>query len=247
MTRKNRFIVPTRPNSDSIINDNISVIILSSKTNDRMRSYGAKSLIKIPNNETIIQRQINTISQHLPEADIVLVVGYNSEKVIKVCPKWVRIVENPFFDENNSIEELRLGINNIITDRVLVVDGDTIFSNKTIINFPKNKSSVILDNDSMIADDEIGATFQDGIVTNFFYGLDHKYCNIVSLMGKELRHMTSFCSDSDNKNKFIFEGLNYVIERGGKFTVVENEDNNLHKIESSKYLRRLHENSNSDR
>ena len=66
--------------------DNIVFVILSAGVGNRMRSYGPKCLFKT-SEETILDKQISTIKSNFPRNEIILVVGFESNKIIKKITK----------------------------------------------------------------------------------------------------------------------------------------------------------------
>lgn len=60
----------------------ISVILLTSP-NHKTKNYGPKSLLRLTAGHTILEHQVSTIRTVLPESDILLCVGDDSDKIIK--------------------------------------------------------------------------------------------------------------------------------------------------------------------
>lgn len=64
-----------------------------------------KTLYKLDKDATILQRMVNLIRKYDDDANIVVVVGFMSEKIKKEI-KDIIFVENPFYEVTNSIASL---------------------------------------------------------------------------------------------------------------------------------------------
>ena len=118
---------------------NTTAVILSAGVGYRMKSYGPKCLLKTDLGKSILEHQIETVSLCLPKSDIIVVLGFECDKAIKVLDKRSRVVENQLYEETNTAESLRLALNNGVRDSVLIMHGDLKF-------FKKSFFSVILEN-----------------------------------------------------------------------------------------------------
>jgi len=91
---------------------------------------------------------------------------------------------------------------------------------------------MIIDNGTM-SSDEVGCIIQDGYVENISYDLENKWSQIVYLTGKELDLFKCFCWNSNNEKKFGYEGLNEVIQQGGKFKAIYPRNSKVIDIDKS--------------
>ena len=73
--------------------DPLTVIIPVAGMGHRMKSYGPKCLLPANTKETILDKTIANVEREYPYSDIIVVVGFESEKVIKSLPHNIRIVE----------------------------------------------------------------------------------------------------------------------------------------------------------
>ncbi len=214
----------------------LEIIILASDMGYRMKSYGPKCLLKTHNNETIITRQIHLLKKEFIDCNITVVVGFEADKVIKHLPSEIKIIENQLYKETNTLENIRLTLNNIQPSDLLILDGDLIFNHKTLKNITKRSSSVIIDANNMFSEDKEGATIVDNKITNFSYGLDSKWARIVFLTGKELLTFGNECFNREKNKLYLFEALNTVIDRGGVISSICSADIVVYKIDSTKNL-----------
>jgi len=240
MPRKySRFTAPAKQQSIECLRG-VGVIILAEEMGYRMKSYGPKCLIETKTG-TILSDQIKTIQKVFHDPDIVLLTGFQADKIVKKSPKGIRIVENQLYQDTNSVEGLRLCFNNMSNNSILIISGDLIFNEHALNSIANEGSCVIIDSKNRISNDEIGVSTNNDRILNFAYGLDSIWCGIVFLQGKELQMAKNFCT-RDNSKMCSFEMLNYVINSGGKIRHIEPQNLNIAKISSVKDFHILRKN-----
>jgi len=216
VSNRNRFIVPTRQLGAGKDSNGLSVIIMAGSIGYRMKSFGPKSLLKMPDGATLIQKQIETIQLVFPNAEIILSVGFRADKVIRYIPRGLRVVENQLYETTNYVEEARLGINNAIHDNILLITGDLLFDTTAIDGINFNGSAILIDNHNNLPPNEVGVTIVDNIITILAYGISNLWGQIVFLTGKELKLFRHLISQPDKARLYIFEVLNQILEQNGK-------------------------------
>ena len=227
-------VVPTR--RSKIDRSDITVIIMAANIGYRMKSYGPKSLLNVTPNETLIEYQLNTIQSSFPHADVILVVGFFADRLIKRCPPGIRVVENQLYEETNEVEQIRLALNCTLTDNILVLKDDVIFNNETLCNISKQKSCLIYDSQDRIEHTNIGVTVINGYATTFSYGLSDKWCHIVYLTKKETNILRAICAKRENSKMYLHEALNLMLKRTGHITAIEPSNMDIIKIDTSQHL-----------
>ena len=199
-----------------------AVAILGAGVGARIKSHEPRSLIKI-GSKTLIEHQLNTIRSSFENPEIIAVVGCKADKVIKKMRGEVRIVENQFHETTNTSESIRLAFNNSLKTNFLFMHGDLFFNNSTLKNVDYRKSFVIIDNNNMISEKEVGVTVCHGNATIFSYGLPTKWCQIAYITGKELKILKNIFNKFDHTDKKMlsFEILNKMISMGANFKCYE--------------------------
>jgi choline kinase len=230
-------IAPTRPSN--VDRDNITVIILAANIGYGMKSYGPKSLLNINEKETLLEYQIGIIRNTFPKADIILVVGFLADRIIRKCPLGVRIVENQFYENTNEVAQLRLALNCTLTENVLIIKDDIVFNLETFREISKDKSCVIYDSKQQIDSDNIGVTVVDGNATTFSFDIDSKWCHIAYLTIKDLKIVKNLCANKDNSRLYLFEILNMLLHRVDKIKAIEPKNMEIIKIDTSRDLEKL--------
>lgn len=106
-----------------------------------------KSMYKLDENTTLLQRMVSVIKRHDKNADIVIVTGH-MHKSIEEQVSGVEFVYNPFYEITNSIASLWFAQRHLDADNVVLIDGDIVMSNDLIRDImckPVDKPLVLVD------------------------------------------------------------------------------------------------------
>ncbi len=223
-----------RPNSCSM-----SVIIPAAGMGYRMKSYGAKGLINIYDDVCLIERQIQLVWSVYPDCEIIVVIGFESHKVRKRLADYpVRFVYNPIHKDTNVLCSLGMGIQATISEEVLIIYGDLIFNEQAIRNL-RGSSKAVIESDGLMKKEEVGVATNDGKITNFAFGLDTKWAQIIYLTEKELKIFKDVSTKEQNSQWYGYEGLNEIINSGGEIDFVSPKDLKIFEIDLPKDLEKL--------
>lgn len=189
----------------------------------RMTKKIPKCLIKI-GRSTIISRQLKMLRRRFPDASRVFVVGYRANEVVKTAKlDRSEVVYNKAYRTSNVAHSLRLGLQRITADRVIIVYGDLVFSHSAS-KIPLEGSWLLLDTTNKVTSNrkgEVGVNVADGKVASLNYGIWPKWGQILVLEGKELALFRQAAANPTRRRSFGFELINDVIEAGGSIGVVE--------------------------
>lgn len=106
-----------------------------------------KSMFKLDNNTTLIQRMVGLIRKYDKEADIVVVTGH-MHRSIEAELSGVTFVYNPFYAVTNSIASLWFARKHLDADNIVLIDGDIVMSEKLmrdIVCVPTERPLVLVD------------------------------------------------------------------------------------------------------
>ncbi len=106
-----------------------------------------KSMFKLDNNTTLIQRMVSLINEYDKEADIVVVTGH-MHQCIEDALEGVTFINNPFYEVTNSIASLWFAKEYLDADNVVLIDGDIVVSRELmekVVCQPVSKATVLLD------------------------------------------------------------------------------------------------------
>ena len=196
-------------------NKKFSILIIGAGIGNRMLSYGPKPFLTIKN-KTILERQLSNINKVFKKKEIIFVCGFQYEKIKNKIPKHLKVVVNNEFETTNVSYSIKVGLDHCSTDNVLIIYGDLVF-NVSCLKCPfNNESAVVIDKLNTMNEREIGCIINKGLIQNFSYDIPNKWSQIMYLCNDELSLFKKYVNDKKNKNKYGFEGLNYILEKGGK-------------------------------
>jgi len=232
VVNSNRFTAPIKSRNGK----NTTSVILSAGVGYRMKSYGPKCLLKTDSGKTILEQQIAAINFCLPKSDIIVVLGFECDKAMKVLDNKSRVVENQCYEETNTAESLRLALNNGVRDSVLIMHGDLSFNKETLLYCDFRKSFAIIDSQDQFKSGEVGVTINNKKATRFGYGLETKWAQIAFFRGRELSLLKNICRNRERQKMYTFEILNEILDSGGDIATIEPENMVIRDIDSSRDL-----------
>lgn len=213
----------------------VSILLLAAGMGSRMKSLGVRSLIKLVNGSSVIEHQLKSINSMFNNNEIILVTGYESDKLMNKTPQNIIKIENEKYDLTNVSRSIGIGLRACTTDLVFIIYGDLLFNEKAL-QIPLDKSSLLIDTHGLMAESQIGCNIDNNEVEMLLYGLDNKWAQITYLTGKELKLIKGLAWNRNNDKKFGFELLNEVIDAGGNFKAIKNKDAKIFDIDSGKDL-----------
>lgn len=216
----------------------LTVIILAAGIGYRMKSYGVRSLIPINESQCLLQRQIELIYSRYPKADILVVVGFEAERLMNKFPTLSKYVENEKHETTSIARSIGIGLRATLSNRILLIQGDVLFNEHAIDTIAGRESAVVVDNYSHFADDEVGVVLDNNEVHNFAYGLPVKWGQIVFLTDKELALCKNIVFNKMYHQNTCHEILNLIIQRGGHFKFVSNPNAKFVEMDASKDIAR---------
>lgn len=189
-----------------------TILIPAAGMGRRMKSFGPKALLPV-GGESLLGRQLRLLRGLFPGSDVVVVVGFDAERVRRMLPAWVRVVYNRDYERTNVAHSIALGMDAFPAHAYLVIYGDLVFDRRTMEPFTTNSSSAILADDSgMVREDEVGVNVVDGHALHFSYGLPVKWVHTMYLTGRELHLFSQFSRLHAHRRYFGYEILNLILD-----------------------------------
>jgi NDP-sugar pyrophosphorylase family protein len=74
--------------------NDICIIIPVAGLGKRMKAYGPKASIRIDKEETVLSRQIKILRNFFPKSKIIVVCGFQKEKIFEIIDEDIVCVEN---------------------------------------------------------------------------------------------------------------------------------------------------------
>lgn len=218
------------------INSPIDIIILSAGQGRRMKSFGSKSLFDV-GGRTLIEHQIDTIRSLFTNAEIVIVLGYELDKIEKILPSDIRIIENPGYESSTSAKSATLGIKACSKSDILIINGDLWFNNKSI-DIVHGETAAFVDSKFQISKDKAGVVVSKDYITSFGYGMDTMWGQMVVLHSGDIEVFQKVCRDTKHAI-IISEVFNAMISKGSEIKAVEPIKNKVVEIDTLKDLERI--------
>lgn len=218
-------------------NKELTTIILAAGKSKKIKSYIPKSLIKLDSKHTVISRQIKIIRKEYPFSEIIVVVGYEADLIMKHLDSEVKFIENENYETTNMVRSIAMALRITSFNNILIIYGDLVF-NPNVIRIVGNISVGVVDNNSFMGENEVGVIVHNGKITHFAYDLTTKWAQIIYLTGYELELFRKTVWNHNHYRWFSFEAINKVIEAGGNIRAVEPKGMNIVEIDTLKDIER---------
>jgi len=212
----------------------ICIIIPAAGVGRRMKSYGPKPLIKIDESKTILDNQIEVIDRTFKNYHIVMVCGFNADKLMDESPKQIIKIENELFESTNVVRSIGMGLRATDSEHVLIIYGDLVF-NETALTSLDYSFSCTSASSGLMGENEVGCVINKrGYLEHMMYDLPLKWNQIIYLEGRELQQFKQLSWNKKNKKLFGFEIINKIIEKNGRIKCVQNDKIKVIDIDTSK-------------
>lgn len=204
-------------------NNDFSIIIPAAGIGKRMKSYGPKALIRLVDNN-VLARQLSILQSIYPKNDIVIVAGFEDNKIKEFVNNWknerivgsrdVKVITNKRYLETNVAKSIAMATEYCDKEDYLIVYGDLVFTPETFSDINWQRSGVLLDNNKQFDKLEAGVIInQNSQISKFCYDSDIKWAQVAYL---KKEHMAMFLElmDSPVRSKyFTFEIFNLMLEQ----------------------------------
>lgn len=220
MVRHTRCTVPAKKTYNK--QEPLTIILPCAGMGTRMKSYGSKSLLLINGRgESLISKQIKVLRGVYPQAEIIVVVGFQEDKIRKKnTDKKVKFIYNPLYETTNVVYSIGLAMRSCTNKRVLIVYGDLLFNKYAITAVSQDTSRVVIDEENFKRE-EVGLSIDGKEIIHFAYDLPIKWAQIIYLVGKELKILREIIYNEQYIRWFGYEVFNQVINKGGSFKVCQ--------------------------
>ena len=108
----------------------MKAVILAAGIGSRLKRDLPKSLTELPDGKTILARQVDILKESKAE-EIIIVVGYKKEEIIKRFPD-LTFVYNPDFETTNTSKSLMLALKSTEKNDVLWLNGDVCLDKEVV-------------------------------------------------------------------------------------------------------------------
>ena len=141
-----------------ILNKDISAVILAAGFGLRLKNNKPKALVPLEDGKTILDYQLEKLTQYIPIDRIAVVVGYKKELLMEQHPD-LTFIYNERYSETNTAKSLLKALKKVKRGDVLWLNGDVVFNEEVLpklINesIAKEKSCILVDH-KRCGDEEI--------------------------------------------------------------------------------------------
>lgn len=187
-----------------------SVVLLCAGRSKKIQSFGNRSLLKIGKN-TLIEKQIECIRANIKNPDIVVVLGYEAERLYSFLkPLKVRCVLNEHYEDTSAIKSTILGLRATVGSEVYIIHGDIVIKKNIFV--PTKSGCKTFYTTNKIND--VGLLLDGRQVSRFAFGVNNTWNKVLYLNKSGVDTIKDLVISIDNERLLDFEIYNSLIERG---------------------------------
>ena len=204
----------------------MKAVILAAGIGSRLGISEPKPLTKLKNGESILQRQVECLSEYIGINNIIAIVGYKKELIMESFPNLL-YVYNDFYDTTNTSKSLLAGLNKIEEEDVLWLNGDVVFEKELLPQIIQCPESCMAINTNSVGEEEIKYNlFEDGTIKDVSKAVNPALGEAVSINKIILSDLHQFKANLEKcHNQDYFEkALELSIQNGMKVIPVDISD-----------------------
>lgn len=191
-----------------------AIVIPAASVGPKMKGHGAKSLISLPNEETVLGRQLRLLRKRWPDTPIYVGIGFEGEKLRgRFRAARLHWVDCPEHEKTGVAETVRLALAQAPPGPVLVVFGDLVFGQEAIGAMTVDCHNRLWGESGLSRRAEVGLTVDEyGLVGHLSHGLEIRWAQ-VALLQDEARHLLAQAAHIPSFPRwFFYEALNHLID-----------------------------------
>lgn len=206
-------------------------IILAAGLGSRLGQDQPKGLLLLPNQETILGRQV----RHMKEAGIdrvIIIVGFKHE-LIEALVSGVEYRLNERYRETNTAKSLALGLDGL-DDDVLWMNGDVIFDEGIVSLIAGQSENTILVNKARCGEEEVKyVADQSGIITEISKQVKNGHGEAlgINLVTRESVDNFRLALEKVSDNDYFEHAIQAMISNGSRFRELDIGDLNCIEID----------------
>ena len=204
----------------------MKAVILAAGIGSRLGISEPKPLTKLKNGESILQRQVECLSEYIGINNIIAIVGYKKELIMESFPNLL-YVYNDFYDTTNTSKSLLAGLNKIEEEDVLWLNGDVVFEKELLPQIIQCSESCMAVNTNSVGEEDIKYNlFEDGTIKDVSKAVNPALGEAVGINKIILSDLHQFKANLEKcHNQDYFEkALELSIQNGMKVIPVDISD-----------------------
>ncbi|MFN4026849.1 MULTISPECIES: NTP transferase domain-containing protein [Flavobacterium] len=195
----------------------MKIVILAAGIGSRLGNPFPKPLTTLDDGKSIMERQIDNITQYFDINDIFIVVGFKKELIMERFDE-VAYVYNPLFDCTNTSKSLLKVLKKFKNEPVLWFNGDVVFDAKLLSELMptiKEDKSFVAVNTSRVSDEEVKYTLTDGYIDELSKVVKNGLGEAVGINFISSGDLQSFVNrlEEVDDNDYFERGLELAIQR----------------------------------
>jgi choline kinase len=196
----------------------MKIVILAAGIGSRLGNPLPKPLTVLKSGKTIMQQQIDNVSQFFDNDSINIVVGFKKELILESFPDQT-FIYNQFFDQTNTSKSLLKALKKNHRDSVLWLNGDVVFDAEILKELTPHivaDKSFVCVNTQKVGEEEVKYTLDD---SGFIHELSKKVVNGIGeavginfISSKDINALIARleeCGDND----YFERGIEMAIEK----------------------------------
>ncbi len=197
----------------------MKIIILAAGIGSRLGNPFPKPLTPLNGGKSIMETQIQNLSEHFNKHDISVVVGFKKELIMEKFPDLTYIY-NQYFDATNTSKSLLKALQKNRNEDVLWLNGDVVFDSELLQVIKQEigkKESFVSVNHSRVAEEEVKYTLKEGYVHELSKQVKNGLGEAVGInyiSQKDLPVLVSQLENCDD-NDYFERGIELAIQNDG--------------------------------
>lgn len=203
-----------------------TVIILAAGISKKMSSYGNRSLLKI-NGKTLLQHQIDSFRSCNKNINIIVVVGHDSDKIIKQHNNVKYIVNQDYRNTCNGHSAL-LGLESPNKGDFIIINNDLFITHDIAELIINNKNSVLVEDYEENKTGKLVAAHQNNTLLKLGYNLNKnlpKWSQVINISESKVGELKKSMSKKERQKWMLHEHINFIIETKSFLNIVKTDFN----------------------
>ena len=200
------------------------IIILAAGMGTRLNKNNPKSLVKLSNGDSILDRQINALLDYVNINDITIVVGYKQHKIKEKYPKCL-YVYNENYKNTNTAKSLLLALESKEDDKdVIWINGDVVFEFEVLKEIFVTSNSSMLVNTLKVGAEEVKYTINnDGSINKVSKNINNGLGEAVGINKILNSQLDEFKKELErcSRGDYFERGLEMLINKGTKIYPID--------------------------
>jgi len=195
----------------------MKIVILAAGIGSRLGNPFPKPLTPLKMGKSIMELQIDNLTQSFNIDDIQIVVGFKKNLIMERFPD-VTYIYNPFFDRTNTSKSLLKALKKNKNQSVLWLNGDVVFDGRLLDklkNHIEQEQSFVAVNTSKVADEEVKYTLKNDYINHLSKTVTNGLGEAVGInfiASKDIQNFINRLEECDD-NDYFERGLEVAIAK----------------------------------